>query len=59
MTRTSLTVNLLVERGWHFDRNTDPPSLHVMFSPAHLAVADELVSDLREAISAVSTAGAG
>jgi len=55
VTRTSLTVNLLVERGWHFDRNTDPPSLHVMFSPAHLAVADELVSDLREAISAVST----
>ena len=55
MTRTSLTVNLLVERGWHFDRNLEPPSLHFMFSPAHVRMADELVSDLREAISAVST----
>jgi glutamate/tyrosine decarboxylase-like PLP-dependent enzyme len=51
--------DVLVERGWHFDTNTDPPSLHVMFSPAHLGIADELVADLREAASAVSTAGAG
>jgi hypothetical protein len=44
-------------RGWHFDRNTEPPSLHVMFSPAHRAVADELVRDLKDVVSIARETG--
>lgn len=46
--------DLLMERGWHFDRNIVPPSVHVMFSPAHRNVAGELVSDLRDAVARVA-----
>ncbi len=57
----SLDINqvgdLLEGRGWHFDRNSDPPSLHVMFSPAHRNVAADLVQDLTEVVAEVGSSG--
>jgi sphinganine-1-phosphate aldolase len=40
--------DLMGERGWFFDRGQAPPSLHLTISPAHLAIADEFLKDLRE-----------
>ncbi len=40
----------LTERGWHFDRQEDPPALHLMASPRHLLVVDEFLTDLRASI---------
>ena len=34
------------DRGWHLNRNTEPRGLHLMFSPAHARVIDELIADL-------------
>jgi hypothetical protein len=39
-------------RGWHLNRIVDPPGLHCMLSPAHAAVLDELVDDLRASVAA-------
>ncbi len=41
------------EKGWRIDRQQSPASLHLTISPAHLAVADEFVSDLRAAAEAL------
>lgn len=41
-------ADLMQARGWHLDRQQTPPSLHLTLSPAHDAVADQLVADLRE-----------
>ena len=41
----------LNERGWHFDRQEDPPALHLMTSPRHALVVDEFLSDLRRALA--------
>jgi sphinganine-1-phosphate aldolase len=38
---------LMLERGWAFDRGQTPPSLHLSVSPAHDAVAAEFLADLR------------
>jgi sphinganine-1-phosphate aldolase len=54
---TSETVDLaavgdvLDDRGWNVNRNVDPPGLHVMLSPAHAAVADELLADFADAVA--------
>ncbi|HEY8075418.1 MAG TPA: aspartate aminotransferase family protein [Labilithrix sp.] len=37
------------ERGWRIDRQQSPPSLHFTVSPAHDAIVDRLLADLREA----------
>lgn len=37
-------------RGWHFDRNQKPPSIHLTVMAGHLAIAPELISDLRAAV---------
>ncbi|MDP9237990.1 MAG: aminotransferase class V-fold PLP-dependent enzyme [Chloroflexota bacterium] len=37
-------------RGWHFDRQDHPASLHFMASPRHLLVVDEFLADLRAAV---------
>jgi glutamate/tyrosine decarboxylase-like PLP-dependent enzyme len=42
--------DVMDDRGWNVNRNTDPRGLHVMLSPAHTAVADDLLVDLREAV---------
>jgi glutamate/tyrosine decarboxylase-like PLP-dependent enzyme len=39
------------DRGWHLNRQTDPDALHVMVSPAHAAVADQFLRDLRESVA--------
>ena len=37
------------DKGWHLNRNREPESLHVMLSPVHAGLADQLVEDLRDA----------
>jgi glutamate/tyrosine decarboxylase-like PLP-dependent enzyme len=39
------------DRGWHLNRNTDPRGIHLMLSPAHAAVLDELLGDLADAVA--------
>ena len=46
-------------RGWHLDRNQFPAALHMMVTPAHADVADELLSDLRAATEEARAAPAG
>jgi sphinganine-1-phosphate aldolase len=43
-------ADVMDDRGWNLNRNTEPRSLHLMLSPAHAAVADELVADLHHAV---------
>jgi sphinganine-1-phosphate aldolase len=43
-------ADVMDDRGWHLNRNSEPRSLHLMLSPAHTAVADELLADLRHAV---------
>lgn len=42
-----VVADRMQERGWHFDRGQSPPSLHLTISPAHDAVADQFLADLR------------
>jgi glutamate/tyrosine decarboxylase-like PLP-dependent enzyme len=44
-------ADVLDDRGWNVNRNTDPRGLHVMLSPAHAAVADAFVADLADAVA--------
>jgi hypothetical protein len=41
--------DVMDDRGWHLDRQQGPAALHLMVSPAHAAVADRFLADLREA----------
>jgi sphinganine-1-phosphate aldolase len=34
------------DRGWYLNRNTDPHGLHLMLSPGHAAVVEDLLADL-------------
>ncbi len=43
-------ADVMDDRNWNLNRNTEPRGLHLMLSPAHAAVADELLSDLRHAV---------
>jgi len=43
--------DVLDDRGWNLNRNTDPPGLHLMLSPAHRDVVDELVADFTDAFA--------
>lgn len=45
--------------GWHADRQQKPSSLHLMVTPAHTPVADQFVSDLREAVRRVQSGEQG
>jgi glutamate/tyrosine decarboxylase-like PLP-dependent enzyme len=47
------------ERGWHLDRNQFPPALHMMVTPAHADLVDELVSDLKAAMQEAREAPVG
>ncbi|MEI8080719.1 MAG: pyridoxal-dependent decarboxylase [Actinomycetes bacterium] len=57
LTFTSDTIDvyavcdLMDDRGWNLDRNTNPNGLHMMISPLHAKVADEFLSDLRWAVA--------
>jgi glutamate/tyrosine decarboxylase-like PLP-dependent enzyme len=41
--------DVMDDRGWHLDRQTNPGALHMMLSPKHASVADRFIEDLREA----------
>ena len=43
--------DVMDDRGWHVNRNVDPPGLHMMISPAHASVVDELIADLTDAVA--------
>ena len=44
-------ADVMDEWGWHLNRNTDPYGLHLMISPAHRDVVDQLLTDLADAMS--------
>jgi len=44
-------ADMMDDRGWSLNRNTEPAGLHLMLSPAHTAVADELLADLAFAVA--------
>jgi glutamate/tyrosine decarboxylase-like PLP-dependent enzyme len=44
-------ADVMDDRGWNLNRNTEPRGLHLMLSPAHGAVADALIADLRDAVA--------
>ncbi|MFW2387348.1 MAG: pyridoxal phosphate-dependent decarboxylase family protein [Polyangiales bacterium] len=46
-------------RGWHLDRNQFPSALHIMVTPAHTAVTDRLIEDLRTAVEEARKEPAG
>lgn len=50
--------DVLNQRRWHFDRQEGPNSLHLMASPRHAVVADEFLSDLKDATDQVAAASA-
>jgi sphinganine-1-phosphate aldolase len=39
------------DKGWHLNRNSEPESLHMMISPVHALLVDELVGDLKDAVA--------
>ena len=43
--------DVMDDLGWHVNRNVDPPGLHMMISPAHATVVDELIADLTDAVA--------
>ncbi|MEE9608015.1 MAG: aminotransferase class V-fold PLP-dependent enzyme, partial [Myxococcota bacterium] len=43
--------DVMDDRGWHLDRQTQPAALHLMVSPAHARVADAFLEDLRHAVA--------
>lgn len=43
--------DVLNQKGWHFDRQDGPPSLHLMASPTHLDVVDDFLADLKSALA--------
>jgi sphinganine-1-phosphate aldolase len=43
--------DVMDDRGWHLNRNVEPEGLHLMLSPAHAEVVEELVGDLAEAVA--------
>lgn len=47
----SAVGDVMDERGWNLNRNTEPPGLHLMLSPAHGAVVDQLLVDLSDAVA--------
>ena len=46
-------------RGWHLDRNQFPSALHIMVTPAHAEIADQLIEDLRLALEEARKEPAG
>ncbi len=40
-------------RGWKLDRQQQPPALHCMVTPAHAAVTDDFLSDLRACVASL------
>ena len=51
-------ADVMDDQGWNLNRNTEPRGLHLMLSPAHGAVADQLVADLRDAVRTTASRAA-
>ena len=47
----------VAERGWFTGLVTEPRGIHMMLSPAHEQVANDYLSDLREAVEEVRASG--
>lgn len=43
-------ADFLQDRGWHFDRNQGPPSIHLTVMPAHRETASAFLADVREGL---------
>lgn len=41
-------------RGWHVDRQHRPDSIHLMITPAHAAIVEPYLNDLRDSVAHVS-----
>lgn len=48
---TYAVCDLMDDRGWNLDRNTNPNGLHMMISPLHAQIADRFLTDLRWAVA--------
>lgn len=48
---TDAVGDAMDDHGWHLNRNTRPKGLHLMLSPAHHEVRDELIADLSDAVA--------
>jgi predicted component of type VI protein secretion system len=46
-------ADVMQQRGWYVDRQQRPPSLHMMITPAHAELVEEIVGDLRAAVATV------
>src|SRR5690606_21516774 len=49
----------LSARGWHIDRQQRPASLHLTVQRGHVGRTDELLADLREAVTQVASSSGG
>jgi len=45
--------DVMEDKGWHIDRLQRPEGLHAMVTPAHAAVADQYLEDLKKAVEFV------
>ena len=45
-------------KGWHLDRLQRPSGLHMMITPAHAPLVEQILADLREATAAIRASGA-
>jgi sphinganine-1-phosphate aldolase len=48
-------ADFMAERGWYLNKNAHPLGLHLMVSPGHGAVIEELVADLEAALAFAAT----
>jgi glutamate/tyrosine decarboxylase-like PLP-dependent enzyme len=46
-------ADVMQQRGWYIDRQQRPASLHMMITPAHADLVEEIVGDLRAAVATV------
>lgn len=44
-------------KGWHLDRLQRPPGLHMMITPAHAPLVEQILADLREATETIRREG--
>ena len=46
-------ADIMIDKGWFFDRQQFPASIHMTIMPTHLEYIDEFMSDLEEAVAHV------
>jgi sphinganine-1-phosphate aldolase len=50
---TYALADQMTEKGWFFDRQQYPPSIHLTITPAHEKSVDEFITDLKESVAYV------